>query len=83
MPIFKGMIMQTMTGLRKINIHTHPRENHWLFCGGGGSQKSKSLKDNIKQFCNFLRILGGDGGQRKTLYVGGMDILWNKMMGNT
>ena len=36
------------------NIHTHPMESHWQFWVGGGSQKSKFLKESMKLNQKFL-----------------------------
>jgi len=48
--------------------------------GGGGSQKQKFLKENMKLNWNFQR--GGVVGDFKTknIHGGGMDILWNNTM---
>ena len=35
------------------HIPTHPKEGHWKFQGGGGSQKPKFLKESMKLKWNF------------------------------
>ena len=49
-------------------IHTHPKEGHWKFPGGGGHSTEINW--------NFLE--GGEGGcKTKTFHGGSMDISWN------
>ena len=56
------------------NIHTHPKEGHLKFLGGGESQKPNFLKESMK--LNW-KVLGGGGFKPKNLPWGGMDIFWN------
>ena len=37
------------------NIHTPTTEGHWKFRGGGGSQRSKVLKESISLNWNFQK----------------------------
>ena len=62
------------------NMHTHPKEGHWKFQGGGGSPKSKRLKESMKLNFNFQGGGGGGGGSMGG--GGGMDILWNHTFPN-
>ena len=41
------------------NIHTHPKDGHWQFQGGGGSERPKFLKESMKLNWNFQRRGGG------------------------
>ena len=43
-------------------IHTHPKEGHWKFLGGGGVLKTKVLEAKYEANWNFL---GGGGVQHK------------------
>ena len=52
------------------SIHTHPKEGHWKFRGGGGSQMPKILKESMKLNWNYQ----GGGVQTKKPSVGGEDI---------
>ena len=40
------------------NIHTHPKEGHWEFQGGGGSQTPNFLKESMKLNWKFLGVAG-------------------------
>ena len=40
------------------NIHTHSKEGHWKFQGGGGSQKPKFLKEILKLNWNVQGVGG-------------------------
>ena len=50
------------------NIHTLPKEGHWKFRGGDGSQKPKFLKENMKLNWNYQ---GGRVGSNHKTFCGG------------
>ena len=56
------------------NIHTHPKEGHWKFRGGGASQKVFKGKYEAKL---EIQEEWGEGCQNQKTFRVGMDIFWN------
>ena len=50
------------------NIYTHPKDGHWKFQGGGGSERPKFLKKSMKLNWNFQRA--GGAQSQKTIHGG-------------
>ena len=50
-------------------IHTHPKEGHWKFLGGGGVLKARILEAKCEAKLDFP---GGGGVQNKKPSMGGV-----------